>query len=181
MPFWYVCALPPARRSPPSRRLLELLDHDGSGQVEFAELMGWYLERMQDLNAEEMERKAHRSQLRVFWEEGLRLPPWARHALAWALSWVLFAVCAVITVTYGIVFGEEVFGALLTTWGFGLAQTMVAEEPIMIWTYMLVPLMIEAISSNDLATQLLNAFVSSMIGDCVSGLLKLCQYINPWQ
>jgi hypothetical protein len=181
MPFWYVCALPPARRSPPSRRLLELLDHDGSGQVEFAELMGWYLEHMQDFHAEELERRAHRSPLRVFWEERLRLPPWARHALAWALSWVLFAVCAVITVTYGIVFGEEVFGALLTTWGFGLAQTMVAEEPIMIWTYMLVPLMIEAISSNDLATQLLNAFVSSMIGDCVSGLLKLCQYINPWQ
>jgi hypothetical protein len=58
---------------------------------------------------------------------------------------------------------------------------MVAEEPIMIWTYMLVPVAIEAISSNDLAAQLLNAFVSSIVGNCLSGLVKLCKLVNPWQ
>ena len=106
------------------------LDTDGSGDVEFAELMAWYLERMQDYAVAEAERRKQRGKWRVVWEDTLKLPRWARIAIGWLVNWLIFTLLAVLSVTFALTFGEERFDAIITSWGIGLGQTFAAEEPV---------------------------------------------------
>jgi len=125
---------PRARRIHPplscARSLVIQLDTDGSGDVEFAELMAWYLERMQDYAVAEAERRMKRGKWRVVWEDTLKLPRWARIAIGWLVNWLIFTLLAVLSVTFALTFGEERFDAIITSWGIGLGQTFAAEEPV---------------------------------------------------
>ena len=106
------------------------LDTDGSGAVEFAELMAWYLERMQDYAVAEAERRKQRGKWRVVWEDTLKLPRWARIAIGWLVNWLIFTLLAVLSVTFALTFGVERFNAIITSWGICLGQTFAVEEPV---------------------------------------------------
>jgi hypothetical protein len=155
------------------RRLLDVLDDDRSGTIEFAELIGWYLERMQDYAYAERARKAERSKLRVFWEERLKLSPRARIAVGWAVAWGLFALFAVLSVTYAIQFGEARFNAIIMGWALSLGQTFAAEEPITIWIYLLIPWLIGTVSQNEYASELLNTFMGTAVGEMVGACIGM--------
>jgi hypothetical protein len=120
-----------------------------------------------------MERKTHRSELRIFWDERLKLPPLARILLAWAATLSVFVACSMIVITYARSFGETRFRMLILTWGFGLVQTVTIEEPVMIWVFMLIPWIVESVTRNELTGELLKQFMGSTIGQCVDGILSL--------
>jgi hypothetical protein len=84
------------------------------------------------------------------------------------------AVCAVVIVTFGLTFGEERFNGLIMSWGIGLGQTFAAEEPVIIWIYMLIPVIIAAVSSNDLTAELLNGFMGSAVGEIIGKCIGMC-------
>jgi hypothetical protein len=80
----------------------------------------------------------------------------------------MFALFAVLTVAYAIQFGEERFNAIITGWALSLGQTFVAEEPITIWIYMLIPWIVGAVSRNEFASELFATFMGTGVGEMVS-------------
>lgn len=94
--------------------------------------------------------------------------------LAWAATGAVFATCAIVTLTYARTFGERRFNILVWTWSFGLAQTFTVQEPLLIWLTLGIPWLVERFSHNDLASELVNAFAGSVLGNCAQGLLGLC-------
>jgi hypothetical protein len=122
----------------------------------------------------EASRRQERSKLTIVWEDKMKLPRFVKVAIAWIACWLMFALFALITVTFAVTFGEVRFNAIITSWGISLGQTFGAEEPIMIWIYLFLPWLLSAASQNELASELVNAFLATGVGSCVGKCFGMC-------
>lgn len=95
--------------------------------------------------------------------------------MAWLVSWSMFAMLAILSITYGVLFGEDRFQALMQSWGIALSQTFAVEEPLMIVLAVLLPRLVEALSSSSVVQEILNTAIGQLIVSCVVGLRSLCQ------
>jgi len=154
--------------------MLDELDSNDTGDIDFSELLTWYCRRMQEFAEYEAKRRQNRSRLCVTWEDQMKLPKLAKVAIAWLVNWAMFAVFALITTVLAVNFGEERFNAIITSWAVSLSQTFAAEEPVMIWVYLLIPWLIESISHNEFFSELLASFLGSAVGQCVSSVFGFC-------
>lgn len=114
----------------------------------------------------------------MIWEDKLKLPRMAKIVLAWLSCWTLFAVCAWLSISFAIVFGEARFNALVQSWGIALSQTFVVEEPCIIWIYLAIPLILDRLTSNDFTAELVNECLSSGIGSAIGKCFSLCKDLS---
>jgi hypothetical protein len=157
-------AAPPAARGAPggarSSRLAQRTPHNPPPSQEFAEY--------------EAKRRQNRSRMRVIWEDEMKLPKRVKVAIAWVVNWAMFAVFALLATVLAVGFGEERFNAIITSWAVSLGQTFGAEEPVMIWIYLLIPWLVESFSNSEFLSELLASFMGTAVGRCVSSVLGFC-------
>jgi len=82
--------------------------------------------------------------------------------------WAVYALLCAVAVVYGRVFGNDKMRAMVSSWGLALTQTFVVEEPMLIFLSYLLPRLMDALSANEWVAGMVNAVVSSGVGQAVS-------------
>lgn len=93
-----------------------------------------------------------------------KLPLWAKRSIAWFLMVAIYVVLSMLIVIYGRLFGPAKTQAMLSSWGLALSQTFVVEEPGIIALSVILPWLMNALTSNPLVADISNAIAGSFIG-----------------
>ncbi|KAJ1629684.1 hypothetical protein T492DRAFT_840620 [Pavlovales sp. CCMP2436] len=150
------------------RELQRELDWTGEGLISLQELVLWYSKMV--IGAVERERR-RRTGWRKQWaraNQACALPPRVRFVISWLLMWAIFAALAMIAVVYSVLFGHETTRLMLFSWGLAQSQTYSLEEPIIIVSSILLPWVIDTLSSNEVTGEILNEYVGGIISNCVA-------------
>ncbi|KAJ1632813.1 hypothetical protein T492DRAFT_985849 [Pavlovales sp. CCMP2436] len=99
------------------------LDRDGDGKASLDDIEQWFRKRKRAESA-----RLRRAEL---WGR-CRLSRRSKQLLAWLAMFGLYTTFLVLTLAYGLQFGDAKVARLIQSWGIGLSQTFALEEPIMI-------------------------------------------------
>eukprot|EP00307_Rebecca_sp_RCC1486_P010265 CAMPEP_0119425194 /NCGR_PEP_ID=MMETSP1335-20130426/34084_1 /TAXON_ID=259385 /ORGANISM="Chrysoculter rhomboideus, Strain RCC1486" /LENGTH=199 /DNA_ID=CAMNT_0007450749 /DNA_START=1 /DNA_END=600 /DNA_ORIENTATION=+ len=158
--------------------LVRQLDVNNTGGIEFSELVAWYTDRMNWFEEQEAERRKHRPRWRVIWEDEMKIPRKYKIAIAWLTCWTLYCGAAYLSIVFAVMFGEHLFSALLQAWGLALTQTFVVDEPFIIWMYLALPSVIDALTSNEVMAELLANFLASGLGSAIGSCFNAIKTIG---
>jgi hypothetical protein len=73
-----------------------------------------------------------------------------------------------IAVIYSVVFGAETTRLMLFSWSLAQTQTYSIEEPIVIALAILLPWVIDGLTSNEVSGELLSSLVEALVSNCVA-------------
>jgi len=156
------------------RKLAKELDVTGEGSITLAEFVVWYdLEVKEAIHREMRRQKGWRRHWARFKER--ITPPWyIRIALCWASVWAIYVALALIAVVYARLFGPETTRLMLFSWTLAEFQTLTLEEPILIALGILIPFLIDALTSNEYMAELVNVFMGTSVGACLKVVCGAC-------
>lgn len=152
------------------RALVAELDNTREGLISFPEFVMWYdAEVKKAVERERLRRIGWRSHYARL-SAACTLPPRVRIAIAWLLMWSIFTALALLAVIYSRVLGASTTRLMLLSWGLAQAQSYTVEEPILILLAMLLPWIIDSLTSNELSGQICGSFVTVFVNTFVAPL-----------
>jgi hypothetical protein len=84
------------------------------------------------------------------------------------MMWAIYVALAMIAVIYSVVFGAETTRLMLFSWSLATAQAYSIEEPIIIALSILLPWVIDTLTSNEVTGEFLGSLVSALVSNCVA-------------
>lgn len=165
------------------RSLAAELDSTGEGLVSLPELVVWYDKQVKDALKRERSRQVGWRKHYYRLSAACALPKHVRIVLAWLVIWACFTALALLAVIYSRVLGPATTRSMLLSWGLAQAQAYTLEEPLLILLAIMLPWLIDSLTSNELTGQICGSIVSAITGTFVApvkaGFASLRRIIWP--
>ncbi|KAG8461221.1 hypothetical protein KFE25_002410 [Diacronema lutheri] len=126
--------------------LVARLDTSGNGTIGFSELAAWYVSMMKEAALRRALRESSLFGKLVVRCHACAPGPRARLVIAWAITWMICAVLALLTVVYARQLSPGTTALMLGSWGLAELEVLWVEEPCLLAAEMVLPVLWESVS-----------------------------------